>query len=195
MSEAQILHRSSLFFSKYSEGNLPAFQKTLKFLPGWKLKRNKVKKKNWEQIPATHFLSPEDVIRSSLDVIEYLRMVGAKSRLLEQAVIEAIDLFKLYVYWKIHFWLVTLIKLFSLLLFTFTFFWGGGEWIFDFAKIKVVDCRQNITNNVVVLLIRFIQFCVKLRVEMITSLETAGWMKRLGKLSKSKMLNCLVKQI
>lgn len=62
-----------------------------------------MKKKNWEQIPATHFLSPEDVIRSSLDVIEYLRMVGAKSRLLEQAVIEAIDLFKLYVYWKIHF--------------------------------------------------------------------------------------------
>lgn len=141
MSEAQILHRSSLFFSKYSEGNLPAFQKTLKFLPGWKLKRNKVKKKNWEQIPATHFLSPEDVIRSSLDVIEYLRMVGAKSRLLEQAVIEAIDLFKLYVYWKIHFWLVTLIKLFSLLLFTFTFFWGGesGFSILPKLRLLIVD--------------------------------------------------------
>ena len=67
-------------FSKCSEGNLPTFQKTLKFLSGWKLKKNEVKKKNGERIPATHFLSPENVvIRSGLGVIEYLRIVGYKA--------------------------------------------------------------------------------------------------------------------
>ena len=66
-------------FSKCSEGNLSTFQK-MKSLPGWKLKKNEVKKKNGEIIPANHFLSPENiVIRSGLGVIEYLRIVGAKA--------------------------------------------------------------------------------------------------------------------
>jgi len=71
-------------FSKGSEDNLPTFQKPIKFLPGWKLKRNEVLKKNGERIPATHFLSPENiVIRSGLGVLEYLRIVGAKAEYLE----------------------------------------------------------------------------------------------------------------
>ena len=52
-----------------------------------------MKKKNGEQSP---------VIRLSLGVNEYLRIFGAKSRLLEQALVEVEtkDLLKLYIYWK-----------------------------------------------------------------------------------------------
>eukprot|EP00092_Neocalanus_flemingeri_P021618 GFUD01023448.1.p1 GENE.GFUD01023448.1~~GFUD01023448.1.p1 ORF type:complete len:761 (+),score=210.60 GFUD01023448.1:49-2283(+) len=66
-------------FSNCTEGNMLTFQKNISFLPGWKMKKNEVKKKNGERIPATHFLSPEKiVVRSGLGVLEYLRLCGAK---------------------------------------------------------------------------------------------------------------------
>ena len=54
MPEVQIL-----LIYKCSEGNRPTFQKTMKLLPGWKLK-NTVKNKNGEQVPSSipEILSP-----------------------------------------------------------------------------------------------------------------------------------------
>jgi len=77
-SKSQYFTDNPAVFSKCLDDNLPSFLKSLKFLPGWKLKKNEVKKKNGERIPATHFLSPEGVvIRSGLGVLEYLKIGGA----------------------------------------------------------------------------------------------------------------------
>jgi len=77
-SKSQYFNDNPAVFSKCLDENLSTFLKSLKFLPGWKLKKNEVKKKNGERIPATHFLSPEGVlIRSGLGVLEYLKIGGA----------------------------------------------------------------------------------------------------------------------
>jgi len=59
--------------------------KACKFLPGWTLKHNKIKKKSGEIVTATHFLSPAKVIlRTGVAVLEYLRLTGSSLEKLKE---------------------------------------------------------------------------------------------------------------
>ena len=65
------------------------FIKPIKFLPGWKMKKNVIQKPNGESASFTNFLTPAPdniVLKSGVAVLEYLRCRGEKLELLKTMV-------------------------------------------------------------------------------------------------------------
>jgi len=68
-------------FEKGSEEILRTYQKPLKHIDGWKMKKNEILKENGQRIPTMHFLSPDNIIlRSAIAVLEYMRLMGAPNK-------------------------------------------------------------------------------------------------------------------
>ena len=66
-------------FSQCTEPQLETFSTRLDFLPGWRSKKDLIRRRSGETFPITVFLSPEKIlIKSGLGVVEYLRLQGVE---------------------------------------------------------------------------------------------------------------------
>ena len=84
LKESKYFAENPKMLEKCPEEILPTYLKPLKYIDGWKMKKNEILKENGQRIPTMHFLSPDNIIlRSAIAVLEYMRIVGAEKGYLE----------------------------------------------------------------------------------------------------------------